>query len=139
MSAFGAASLLPMSSELVLITFLTEYGATDGAILGLWFVATLGNTLGAAINALLGMYLTRFQNKPWFPVSARQLVCAKQWFQRYGKWSLLFSWLPIVGDALTVMAGVFRLQMWVFFILVALAKGIRYAVIIGIFYGVLNI
>ncbi len=137
-SALGAASLLPLSSELVLISLLTEYETKHWSVAGLWLVATIGNTLGAGINALLGFYLTRFQNKTWFPVSKAQLTRAKHWFQRYGQWSLLLSWLPIIGDALTVAAGVFRTKIWLFFVLVTLGKGARYAVIIGIFYGVVN-
>ena len=103
-------------------------------IYSLWAVATLGNTLGAAVNWLLGRYLNRFESRSWFPFKPEKLHRAQAWFQRYGCWSLLLSWLPIGGDALTFIAGIMRVRFSLFLLLTALGKGIRYAVVIYLYF-----
>ncbi|MFT6791889.1 MAG: membrane protein YqaA with SNARE-associated domain, partial [Cellvibrionaceae bacterium] len=105
-SAFLAATLLPFYSEITLVALLAQEKST----LLLWLVATAGNTLGAVINWLIGIYLTHFENRKWFPFKGRSLHRAQAWFQRYGVWSLLLAWLPIGGDALTFIAGVMRVS-----------------------------
>jgi len=94
----------------------------------LWFWATLGNTLGAVINGIIGRQVDRFKDKRWFPMSERQLEFYRRRFNRFGQWSLLFSWLPIGGDALTLVGGIMRVPWLNFIILVAIGKAIRYAV-----------
>ncbi|MDP2285974.1 MAG: VTT domain-containing protein, partial [Pseudohongiella sp.] len=69
-------------------------------------------------------------DKPWFPVTAQQLSRAQAQFNRYGVWSLLLAWLPVVGDPLTFVAGALRVQFWLFLLLVAIGKSLRYAVLI---------
>ena len=129
-SAFGAATLLPFSSEVTLLALLSS----DYFIAGLWVVATLGNTLGACVNWWLGKYLTQFQGRSWFPFTEAQLARGQLWFNRYGKWSLLLSWLPIVGDVLTLVAGTLRVNFSWFLPLVLIGKGARYAVVIGLYF-----
>jgi membrane protein YqaA with SNARE-associated domain len=126
LSGFIAATLLPASSEVLLLA-LAQQGY---APLGLWLAATSGNTLGSCVNWYLGKELLRFQHKRWFPVSPQQLHKAQQQFQRYGSWSLLLAWLPIVGDPLTLVAGTLRVRFSVFLMLVALGKGTRYALLL---------
>ncbi len=128
-SALLSATLLPGSSELLLGSLL----AAGHPPLSLWLWATLGNTLGSAVNAVLGRYLLHFQGRRWFPFSAADLQRGQDWFERYGKWSLLLAWLPLVGDAITLIAGVLRLPWHEFLLLVALGKGLRYAVVLGLF------
>lgn len=99
--------------------------------LNLWLWATAGNTLGAAVNWLLGRYLLHFQERRWFPFKVDTLGRAQTWFQRYGVWSLLFAWLPIGGDALTFIAGVMRVRFPIFFVLTGIGKGARYAILLG--------
>ena len=99
--------------------------------LSLWLWATAGNTLGAAVNWLLGRYLLHFQERRWFPFKTDSLKRAQAWFQRYGVWSLLFAWLPIGGDALTFIAGVMRVRFPIFFVLTGIGKGARYAILLG--------
>ena len=121
-SAFLAATILPFYSELFLFAMLRD----GGDPLALVLVATLGNTLGAVVNWLLGLYLLRFRERRWFYFNQRQIENAQNWFQRYGFWSLLFAWLPIVGDALTLIAGVMRVRLWLFLVLVGSGKALRY-------------
>jgi membrane protein YqaA with SNARE-associated domain len=96
----------------------------------LWLAATIGNTLGSCVNWFLGREIVRFRDRRWFPVSLQQLQKAQALFNRYGTWSLLLAWLPVVGDPLTLVAGVLRVRFVLFLMLVATGKGLRYAVVI---------
>ena len=96
----------------------------------LFVAATAGNTLGSCVNWYLGFRLLDFQHKTWFPLSAAALAKAQRQFQRFGSWSLLLAWLPVVGDPLTLVAGVLRLRFTMFLLLVLLGKATRYAVVI---------
>jgi membrane protein YqaA with SNARE-associated domain len=98
-------------------------------------VASTGNVLGSCVNWLFGMGLARFEGRPWFPVKRDRLARAEQWYRRYGRWSLLLSWLPIIGDPLTLVAGVMREPFPVFLILVTIAKAGRYIAIAAIQQG----
>lgn len=126
LSAFGAATLLPLQSEAVLVGLLLSGKYPAGLLL---VVATTGNVLGAVTNWLLGRYIDHLRNKPWFPVSAAQLDKAQRQYQRYGQWSLLLSWMPVIGDPLTLVAGILREPFWKFLLLVIVAKGGRYLVL----------
>ena len=125
-SALVAATILPMQSETVLVGLLT---ASDYSASILILVATLGNVLGSVINWYLGRYLLRFKERRWFPGSGHQLERAQSWYRRYGRWSLLGSWQPIVGDPLTVTAGIMREPLGPFVFLVTIAKGTRYLIL----------
>ena len=132
LSAFGAASLLPLQSEALLVGLLLG-GAQPAAVL--LVVASVGNVLGSVLNAALGRGIERFHERRWFPVSAQRLEQAKLTYRRYGRWSLLLSWVPVIGDPLTLMAGVMREPWWSFLLLVTLAKTGRYLVLAGITLG----
>ncbi|MEL0633566.1 YqaA family protein [Pseudoalteromonas carrageenovora] len=132
-SAFISATLLPSSSEVIMVGMLSQ--ATVNLWL-LWCVATLGNVLGSCVNYWLGTQVLRFKNKKWFPVSAKGLEKAQDQFNRYGVYSLLFAWLPIVGDPLTVIGGIFKVRFSVFLILVTLGKGARYLAVIALAIGI---
>jgi len=133
-SAFLAATIFPFYSEIVLVTLLTQ----GKSVWLIWLFATIGNTLGAAVNWFLGRYLLHFEKRSWFPFKANKLSSAQRWFQRYGVWSLLFTWMPVVGDALTFIAGMMRVNFWLFLILTAIGKGLRYLVVILIALGALQ-
>ncbi|PYG33025.1 YqaA family protein [Pelagimonas varians] len=128
-SALIAATILPMQSEAVLVGLLLEGSRSVGVLL---VVATVGNVLGSVINWYLGGFALRFRGKSWFPASDQQLKQAENWYHRYGRWSLLGSWLPVVGDPLTVVAGILREPLWSFVILVTLAKATRYILLAAV-------
>ncbi|MFZ9314473.1 MAG: YqaA family protein [Burkholderiaceae bacterium] len=127
LSAFVSATLFPGGSEALLVGLMVS---GDYAVAGLVLVATLGNVLGSVVNWGLGRWLVQFQDRRWFPLSAAKLLRAQQWYQHYGKWSLLLSWVPIIGDPLTVAAGIMRERFLVFLLLVTLAKFGRYLAIV---------
>lgn len=124
--AFAAATILPMQSEAALVGLLLT-GFYSSAILVL--VASAGNVLGSVVNWLLGRGIEQFRERSWFPASPAMLERAMKWYRRYGKWSLLLSWVPVIGDRLTVVAGIQREPFWNFFVLVAIGKTLRYVVL----------
>lgn len=125
-SAFIAATLLPFYSEVILGAMLLN-GANP---LWLWLSATCGNTLGSCVNWMLGRYLLHFQDKKWFPFKPQSLDKAQIKFKKYGLWSLLFAWLPVIGDPITFVAGMMRVRLLPFVILVFIGKGTRYMIVI---------
>lgn len=125
-AALGAASVLPMQSEPILVALLLLREQPAWALV---LVASLGNTLGSCLNWLLGRWIEHYRDRRWFPVKPQQLDKAEAWYQRWGKWSLLLSWAPFIGDPLTVIAGVLREDFRVFLALVAIAKTARYVVL----------
>lgn len=124
-SAFLAATVLPGASEVVMLGMI----ASGLDLWGLWAVATLGNVLGAVVNWWLGYNALRFADRRWFPISRGKLERAQAWFRRWGQPSVLLSWVPGIGDAFTVAAGVMRMPLLTFVLLVTVAKGGRYAAI----------
>ena len=127
-SALTSATILPGTSEAALGALVAN---SDHAIWLLVAIATLGNVLGSIINWGLGLYIDRFKDRRWFPVSPEALDRASNWFGKYGLWSLLLAWLPIIGDPLTLFAGVMRVRFIPFLILVTIGKAARYAMIAG--------
>ncbi len=123
LAALLAATLIPAQSEALLVGLILS---GTHSFWGLIAVATLGNTLGSVLNWWLGRSLEHFRHQRWFPVSSSTLEKAQVRFQRYGRWSLLLSWMPVIGDPLTVVAGLLKVPFWPFLGLVALAKGGRY-------------
>ncbi len=132
-TAFLAATVLPMSSEAVLSALVVGDGFDLWLLIAL---ASIGNTLGAVVNWLLGRYCLRWRDRKWFPVSAAALKRASRWFSRYGVFSLLFAWLPVVGDPLTFVAGILRVRFALFLVLVALGKTARYVAVAGVVDGI---
>lgn len=126
-AAFLAATLLPAQSELGLAYLVTTKPQDITLLIA---VASLGNTLGSVVNWAIGQGAIRFarpaehsgQVSKWYKL-------AKAWYERYGYWSLLASWMPVVGDPVTLVAGVFKEPWWRFLILVGLAKTLRYIVV----------
>lgn len=122
-TAFVAATLIPISSEVVLSAL------TKAAGFEIWLlvaVATVGNTLGSVVNWLLGRYCLHWQDRSWFPIKQNSLTRATERFNRYGVWTMLFAWVPVIGDPLTFAAGLLRIDFRIFVTLVAIGKAARY-------------
>ena len=122
-----AATILPLSSEIVLTTMLLTNLFEKNILL---IVASSGNILGSIFNWYLGKKITIFQDRKWFPVSPEQLNKSQKYFQKYGLWSLLLAWVPVIGDPLTLLAGVLKVRFSIFFILVSIPKISRYVFIL---------
>jgi hypothetical protein len=121
--AFVAATVFPLQSEAALIALLLGGQQPVWALIA---VASVGNVLGSVVNWVLGRGIERFRNRRWFPASPAALERAQGAYQRWGKWSLLLSWAPFIGDPLTVVAGVLREPLPIFLLLVTMAKVGRY-------------
>jgi membrane protein YqaA with SNARE-associated domain len=124
----AAATILPFPSESVLVGLLLA----DYSPWLLLVVASVGNVLGAVINWILGRAIDRYGSRRWFPENGRTLDRARAWYHRYGRWTLLLSWVPVIGDPLTIVAGVLRERLEVFLLFVTIAKVGRYAVVIAV-------
>ncbi|MBB4724608.1 membrane protein YqaA with SNARE-associated domain [Xanthomonas euvesicatoria] len=109
----------------MLVALLLDGGSTVGLVV----VASLGNVLGSLINWWIGREAVRFQGRRWFPIKPNALLRAQAWYRRYGKWSLLLSWMPVIGDPLTLAAGVMREPLRAVVPLLVVAKTARYAVV----------
>lgn len=125
-SAFLAATILPAQSEAVLAYQLST--APDAWVM-LVAVATIGNVLGAVVNWGLGRFVSRYRDQGWFPASPHRLDRAEQHYRKFGRFSLLLSWVPFIGDPITIVAGLLREPLWSFMLLVTLAKCARYIAI----------
>ena len=120
-SAFLSATLFPLGSEALFI-----YDINEGYnIYLLLFFATIGNSLGSIFNYFLGLkgeeYLIRKKL-----LSEKMILKSKNYFDKYGFYCLLFSWLPIIGDPLTFVAGILKYDLKKFVIIITLAKFLRY-------------
>ena len=124
--SFLAATVLPFSSELTLAGLISTSNYDNLLLL---VVASFGNVLGSVFNWSLGFYSRNLSTKKWFPFKKTQIERSSKWFSKFGKWSLLFAWLPIVGDPLTFVAGLLRVRFLDFIILVAIGKVSRYFII----------
>jgi membrane protein YqaA with SNARE-associated domain len=128
-AAFLSATILPGSSEAALLALMALGSWSTALLVG---VATVGNTLGSVINWLLGLYVERWRDHARFPVKPEEFLRYRDWYQRWGVWSLLLAWVPVVGDPLTVMAGVMRTPLWLFILVTGLGKLARYLVVAGV-------
>ncbi|MDB4811528.1 DedA family protein [Candidatus Pelagibacter sp.] len=121
-----AATILPFSSELTLAGLMATSNYENSFLL---IVASFGNVLGSVINWALGFYSRNLTSKKWFPFKETQIERSSKWFRKFGKWSLLFAWVPILGDPLTLVAGILRVKFINFIILVAIGKVSRYLIV----------
>ncbi|MDC1129956.1 DedA family protein [Candidatus Pelagibacter sp.] len=124
--SFLAATILPFSSELTLAGLIATSNYDNLLLL---IVASFGNVLGAVVNWVLGFYSRNLTTKKWFLFKDVQIESSSKWFSKFGKWSLLFAWVPIIGDPLTLVAGLLRVRFLDFIILVAIGKVSRYLIV----------
>ena len=124
--SFLAATILPLSSEFMLAGLIATSNYDNLLLL---IVASFGNVLGSIINWILGFYSRNLTIKKWVPFKGKQIENSSRWFNKFGKWSLLFAWVPIIGDPLTLVAGLLRVKFIEFLILVTIGKVSRYFLI----------
>ena len=124
--SFLAATILPLSSELMLAGLITTSNYDSLLLL---IVASFGNVLGSVFNWVLGFYSRNLAIKKWFPFKETQIERSSKWFNKFGRGSLLFAWIPIIGDPLTLVAGLLRVKFIEFMILVTIGKVSRYFLI----------
>lgn len=132
LSAFLAATILPLGSEVVVVGLLLN-GFNPISVVS---VATVGNVLGSIVNYAIGFFGSAFLIHRVLKISDESFDKSKQRFEKWGTVSLLLAWVPIIGDPLTVIAGVLRINIWLFLLLVTIGKLARY---ILVSYGVVNI
>lgn len=131
-AAFLAATLFPFNSEVLFI------GLQIGDVSPVWLliaVASVGNTLGTYVNYWVGMRLEDAGAHRWMRLSQEQFDRAHRWWERWGFWSLLLCWLPIL-DLTTVIAGAMRMPLLPFTLMVGFAKTLRYVGLAAITAGV---
>ena len=129
-SALIAATLFPAGSEAVLLALQAN---TQISVWVLLLVASVGNVLGSCINYVLGAYLIHYQDRKWFPIKVKSVEKYTKFYQKWGVWSLLLAWVPIIGDPLTFLAGVFRARRSLFLLMVSIGKVGRYAFLLFLF------
>jgi len=128
--SFLAATILPFSSELTLAGLIATSSYNNLLLL---IVASLGNVLGSVVNWILGFYSRNLSTKRWFPFKDEQIEKSSKWFNKFGRWSLLFAWVPIIGDPLTLAAGLLRIRFIEFLVLVTIGKVSRYIIVFYLF------
>ena len=121
--AFMVATIVPFGSEAYFVTLLSMDKYND---LLLIIAASLGNVLGSVFNWVCGYYVNYLIKKPWFPLNNNMIDRGNNMFKKYGKWSLLLSWVPFIGDPITFVAGTLRYSLLPFIILVSIGKVGRY-------------
>jgi membrane protein YqaA with SNARE-associated domain len=124
-AAFLGATVLPLSSEIVLSALLLSGFSPTTTVI----IATTGNVLGSLTNYALGYWASLVVIKKWLRMSEDDFVREQQRFLKYGTFSLCFAWVPIIGDPLTVMAGILRVRLRWFLILVTAGKLFRYVIL----------
>ena len=134
-SAFAAATILPAQSEALLAY---QVSLNPSYTTRLITVATIGNVLGSIVNWWLGRLAKKFEGKSWFPVSEDKLLRGEQYYRKYGRFSLLLSWAPFIGDPITIVAGILREPLWSFVALVSIAKCSGYLFVVGAVSTVFN-
>lgn len=122
--SFLASTLLPLGSEWLLVMML----AAGYDPLSVVAVATVGNYLGGVVTYLIGIAGGSWLIEKVLRVSSHQQERARQYYKRFGVYSLLFSWLPVVGDPLCLVAGMLRVNFGLFSLLVASGKLVRYVI-----------
>ena len=124
--AFMVATIVPFGSEMYFVTLLSINKYNNLLLL---IAVSTGNILGSVFNWICGYYVNYFIKKPWFPIKKEKIKKGTEIFNKYGKWSLLLSWAPFIGDPITFVAGTLRFSLIPFLILVSIGKVGRYLII----------
>lgn len=126
LASFLAATILPFSSEVVLAILLSQ----DLNLYLMVFTATAGNVLGSVVNYGAGAWGSRVLLAKFFKIQEKEIKRAENRFKKYGVISLLFAWVPIIGDPLTVAAGLLKVHFGLFLLLVGMGKFLRYIIVV---------
>ena len=129
--SFLASTLVPLGSEWLLAVLLIN-GFEPSMVVA---VATVGNSCGALSTYAIGLWGGPFLVQRILRISPENQQRAECYFNRYGIWTLLFSWLPVIGDPLCLAGGVLRTGVWRFILLVTVGKFIRYLVVAKLIAG----
>lgn len=124
--SFFSATILPSQSELLLGTMIVF---TENSVVNLVIIASIGNILGSITNYYIGRYLTKFENTRFVNKNSKSFKKATDLYNKYGKITLFFAWVPVIGDPLTIIAGFFKLNFKKFLIIVSIGKIFRYVVV----------
>lgn len=125
-SAFLSATLLPGSSEALLLYKLSEQQVAVTLLVS----ATSGNLLGSIVTYAMGVFGNTLMHKRWLGIDEKALLKAESNYRRWGVYSLLLAWLPVIGDPLCLLAGLLRVNFAAFVILAGVGKLARYSVLI---------
>ncbi len=125
--SFLAATVLPLGSEWLLVALILNDCNLEQAVI----VASIGNYLGSCTTYLIGLTGTPFLIEKFLKIDQTKMTKAQSIYTKFGSWSLLLTWLPIIGDPLCLIGGALRVNFSVFSILVFIGKFARYAVVAG--------
>ena len=121
--SFLAATVLPLGSEWLLVLMITQGFSYSETVI----TASVGNYLGGYTTYIIGLYGSGYIIKKILRIDSTKLARAEKLYEKYGSWSLLISWLPVIGDPICLVAGVFKVHWLRFSLLVFLGKFSRYA------------
>lgn len=131
--ALISATVIPAQAELVLFALLATGEYDEWLLVG---AACAGNVLGTSVNWWIGRYINRFQKARWFPVKKKYLKKAERLFQKHGKITLLLAGIPFIGDPITIVAGMLKVNFWFFLPVAGFAKCLRYIFVWAIYQGI---
>jgi membrane protein YqaA with SNARE-associated domain len=120
--SFLASTIVPIGSEWLLVAMVIK---GFDPVLSV-SIATAGNTLGACTTYGIGIYGSTWVIRRLFRLDESSRKRAELFYAKLGVWSLLFSWLPVVGDPLCLAGGLLRIHFGVFLLLVFIGKLFRY-------------
>jgi membrane protein YqaA with SNARE-associated domain len=123
-AAFLAATLLPFSSEIALISAIKLGMNPYSAVL----FASLGNILAIVVNYYIGLFIRRKSYKKLLKSKLGKKVL--HYSKNYGYWSLLLTPLPIIGDPITIASGIFKIRLWLFIMIAGSLRVGRYVGIV---------
>lgn len=124
--SFLAATFIPLGSEWLLAA-LIPHSSSPIFLVG---VASIGNVMGAWTTYAIGRYGGGPCLEKLLGIKAQDREKATAYYKKYGSWSLLFSFLPIIGDPLCFIGGLLRVPVMIFLVLVSVGKSLRYLFIL---------
>lgn len=131
--AFLSSTFIPSQSEAVLFVLLAGKKYAAWMLLS---AAIAGSISGVILNYFLGRYLYRFHTKKWFPVKEKSLKKVEKFFNHHGIWALLLAGVPFIGDPITLLGGVMRVNFWIYLLFTGFSKTLRYLFVYALYLGI---